>query len=35
VEKVIGPFTTSSAGAGALELIVDLGEGEPAGTRPS
>jgi len=26
VEKVIGPFTTSSAGAGAQEMIVDLGE---------
>ena len=27
VGKVIGPFTTSSAGAGALELTVELGEG--------
>ena len=26
VEKVIGPFTTSSAGAGALEMTIDLGE---------
>ena len=26
VEKAIGPFTTSSAGAGAQEMIVDLGE---------
>ncbi len=25
VEKVIGPFTTRPAGAGALEMVVDLG----------
>jgi GNAT superfamily N-acetyltransferase len=29
VEKVIGPFTTRSAGPGALEMVVDLGSEGP------
>jgi len=33
VEKVIGPFTTTSAGPGALEMVVDLGTQESSSAR--
>jgi GNAT superfamily N-acetyltransferase len=32
VEKAIGPFTTRPAGAGALEMVVDLGTEGPRGS---